>query len=121
MSTATLIQPLPTLPILDLDHPGAQDQDYRKRRELITTAAVEFHAQSTLTQSPSIPLIQYTKEEHHVWQHVYKKLKPLHDKHACSLYNQGRTLLNLPQNHIPQLAHLSERGELIEGCGFEGG
>jgi len=119
MSTATLIQPLPTLPILDLDHPGAQDQDYRKRRELITTAAVEFHAQSTLTQSPSIPLIQYTKEEHHVWQHVYKKLKPLHDKHACSLYNQGRTLLNLPTDHIPQLANLSEQLQQISNFHLE--
>ncbi|OGI65694.1 hypothetical protein A2642_04140 [Candidatus Nomurabacteria bacterium RIFCSPHIGHO2_01_FULL_39_10] len=115
MSSATLIQPLHTLPILDLDHPGAHDQEYRKRREIITNAALEFHAQ----QSLSLPLVEYTTEEHKVWQHVYKKLKHLHDKHASSLYNQGRTLLNLPQNHIPQLAHLSEQLQQLSNFHLE--
>ncbi len=103
--TTTSTQPLHTLPILDLDHPGAHDIEYRKRREQITKAAITFHAEEKSTPS----FVHYTKEEHQVWQHVYNKLKPLHDKHACSLYKQGRILLNLPQDHIPQLADLSQQ------------
>ncbi len=119
MSTTTLIQPLHTLPILDLNHPGANDKDYRNRREIITTAALEFHAQPTQIQPNSIPLIQYTREENQVWQHVYKKLQPLHQKHACSLYKDGRLLLNLPENHIPQLAQLSQQLQQLSNFHLE--
>ncbi len=119
MTSTPLQQPLNTLPILDLDHPGANDVEYRKRREQITKASIQFHTESTPSLSKPIPNVHYTPEEHKVWQHVYKKLKPLQEKYACSLYKQGRLLLNLPENHIPQLADLRNQLKLISNFQLE--
>ena len=43
---STLI--LETLPILDLDHPGSNDQEYRIRRAIIAKAAIDFHREKRL-------------------------------------------------------------------------
>ena len=144
--TAQLIlppQPLPslsqspaTLPILDLDHPGANDPNYRKRRETITSQALAFHSTPSSSTAPfsspssfssttvlscasSIPLIDYTTEEHRIWQHVYAKLTILHAKHASSFYQQGIKQLNISPNHIPQLRHLSQQLQQLNGFRLE--
>lgn len=108
-------QPLTTLPILDLDHPGAHDIGYRKRREQITTAAITFHQSS----SKSIPIVHYTPEEHKVWQHVFTELLPLHKKYASTIYKKGRKLLNLPKHQIPQLSEISTRLEQLNNFRLE--
>ncbi len=106
---------LSTLPILDLDHPGANDPDYRRRRDEIVTKAITFH-----TTGPSqrvVPLIEYTSKENEVWHHVSQKLSTLHEKWACSLYKEGRKIINLPTDRVPQLRDLNR--ELMRISGFQ--
>jgi len=104
-----------TLPVLDLDHPGAQDPAYKKRREQIAMAAVEFHQSS----QKKIPFIKYTPEEHAVWRHVLQKLKPLHEKWACSWYKEGWRKMNIREEHIPQIREVSTQLEQINGFSLE--
>ena len=94
-----------TLPILDLDHPGAHDPKYRKRREEITSAAIKFHQQDSTSRQ--IPFVHYTKKENKTWQHVLQKLKPLHEKWACSWYKEGRKKIKISEDAIPQIRELS--------------
>ena len=104
-----------TLPILDLDHPGAKDEGYTKRRKKIVKAAIEFHSQ----KKRIIPLIDYTQEEHKVWCSINEKLRPLHEKWACSLYKKGRKKLNLDKKKIPQLQDISNQLKKIHGFTLE--
>ena len=106
---------LNTLPILDLDHPGSNDQDYRKRRDEIVQNAINFHTQK-LSQ---IPLVQYTQQEDEVWQHVSTKLDELHQKHACTLYKDARKIIDLPKDHVPQLRDLNAELQNISGFKLE--
>ncbi|MBI2572391.1 hypothetical protein HYV86_00885 [Candidatus Woesearchaeota archaeon] len=106
-----------TLPILDLDHPGANDPAYRKRREEIVAKAIEFHRSNSINRD--IALVSYTQQEHEVWKHVSEKLAVLHDKHACSLYKEGRSLLTLPTGNVPQLRDLNRELERISGFQLE--
>ncbi len=108
---------LDTLPILALDHPGASDPEYRKRRDEIARAALEFHLGDPSTRQ--IPAIRYTKEEQRVWRHVNERLEPLHEQWACSLYKEGRRRISIPEDHIPQLADLSTRLGEINGYRLE--
>lgn len=96
-----------TLPILDLDHPGAHDLEYRARREAIARAAFEFHRADPTTRQ--IPLVDYTDEEHNVWRYICDRLAPLHEQWACASYKEGRELLGIPTNTIPSVRVVSER------------
>ena len=104
-----------TLPVLDQDHPGAKDPTYRKRRKEIATAAIEFHQ----SQQKEIPLIKYTAQEHQVWKHVMHKLKPLHEKWACSWYKEGWKKMNLSEDHIPQIRDISAQLQALGGFRLE--
>ncbi len=92
-----------TLPVLDLDHPGAKDPDYQKRRKVIVSKAIRFHQRKAKT----IPLVNYTSEEHNVWKVICDKIRPLHEKWACSIYKEGRKKLPISEYKIPQLRDLS--------------
>ena len=65
---------LPISVSLDPDHPGFSDSQYRQRRNSIAQSAIEHK-----TRSP-IPIIDYTKEENHVWALVWRHLKEVHQK-----------------------------------------
>ena len=104
-----------TLPILDLDHPGAHDSAYTQRREQIAFAAKEFHLSDPATRE--IPLIDYTKEEHGVWRHICQTLKPLQEQFACSWYQEGRQKIFIPTNRLPHIRDLSKQMEKL--CGFK--
>ncbi len=93
------------LPILDLEHPGSHDPEYRKRREWIAEIAIRFHTE----QQQDIPIVRYTPEEDKTWNHVFHKLAPLHEQWACSWYHEGRKKLFIDGKKIPQLHDLNER------------
>lgn len=100
-----------TLPILDLDHPGASDPEYRARREHIASVARAFRDDPTTP----FPVIEYTEAEHAVWQACQELLAELHERHACQAYVEGRRKLQLPTDSIPQLGSVSDRLSRIEG------
>lgn len=90
--------------LLDLDHPGATDVRYRKRRETITKKAVQFF------QHPAtFPRVRYTKTEDKTWQTVLTRLDPLHKRYASCVYLEGKRKLALPADRVPQLEELSRR------------
>jgi phenylalanine-4-hydroxylase len=94
-----------TLPILDLDHPGSSDPDYRARRLHIASLARAYREKP----DGAFPVVEYTAAEHEVWREVQAVLAELHAQHACRAYGEGRAKLALPAMHIPQLGEVSAR------------
>ena len=68
--------------IQEADHPSFRDPVYRKRREMIANAALEYKLSDS-----EVPRIKYSDEEASVWQYCYPKLKDLCGKYACEESN----------------------------------
>lgn len=95
---------------LHLDHPGANDPDYRKRRDYIAACAKQFRETGKITD------IDYTEQEQDIWRHVAGKLEELHKKHASPFYLRAKNDLGITNDRIPQLTEMSRR--LTELTGF---
>jgi phenylalanine-4-hydroxylase len=100
-----------TLPILDLDHPGAKDPDYRDRRVHIASLARSFRD----NPAAPFPVVDYNAAEHDVWRQCAAALHELHRRHACRAYLEGRQRLALPTDQIPQLGEVSARLQSFQG------
>lgn len=96
--------------ILALDHPGAHDAVYRARRDRIAEAARTYAAYPSM-----IPIVEYTLEEHSVWNTVTTKLKPMHEAHASTLHLEAQKRLCISTREIPQLCALSAMIERMHG------
>lgn len=97
--------------VLDLDHPGASDPDYRERRNMIALLAQQF----LKDPEQAIPVVEYTLEEDKTWEAVLQKLKPLHEKSVSSIHLKAQKNLEIPEDHVPQLRELSNRLEKSQG------
>jgi len=86
---------------LDADHPGVGDPEYRARRNTIASLALGW------TDDHPVPVADYTDEEHEVWRVVSRELEAKHARLACQAAREGRALLELPTDHIPQLPDVS--------------
>lgn len=95
---------------LELDHPGASDQDYRTRRDHIARLAKNFRETRRITD------VEYTEEEQEVWRIVATKLEELQAQRASSLYLDAKSKLGISTERIPQLSEMSKR--LKELCNF---
>jgi len=103
---------------LDLDHPGASDPNYIQRRKMIADLAVHFRADPT-----HIPVVEYTREENAVWEHVARRLDEQHRNKACGLHRSTTAKLEIPTDHIPQVRTMNERLREMGGlrlCPIEG-
>jgi phenylalanine-4-hydroxylase len=87
---------------LSADHPGVADPEYRARRNAIAEAALDWRAGEPL------PLIDYTDEEHEVWQVVCRELWAKHQRLAPREVVGAGEQLGLPTDHIPQLTEVNE-------------
>jgi phenylalanine-4-hydroxylase len=96
---------------LPIDHPGANDAEYRKRRDYIAQLAKEYR----LSKEKVIPTIDYTVEETKVWREATTKLEELHQRRACNFYLKAKETLGICTEKIPQLAELDQELKSITG------
>jgi monomeric phenylalanine-4-hydroxylase len=94
---------------LDLDHPGASDPEYRKRRDYIASLAKRFRETSEITD------VEYNDDEQGIWQHVATRLEELHQKHASPFYLKAKADLGISTERIPQLSEMNRRLKELTG------
>ena len=93
-------------------HPGLHDPAYRARRSHIAAAAINAPA-------GTVPVIDYTEDEHRIWCTVSEQLAPKHEKYAHSEYLVAKHRLNLPADHVPQLGEVTERLQPLTGWVYQ--
>ncbi|HSP13350.1 MAG TPA: phenylalanine 4-monooxygenase [Thermoanaerobaculia bacterium] len=106
MTEATAAPPLVEL---DADHPGFHDEVYRRRRNQIARAALDYR------HGDPLPPIDYTEDEQKVWRAVWRSLAPLHERYACRAYLDATERVSLPHDRIPQLADVNAVIEPLHG------
>jgi phenylalanine-4-hydroxylase len=84
------------------DHPGANDPEYRARRNEIAAAALAWRA-----GEPS-PVIDYTEDEQQVWRTVCGELVDKHERYAVREYREAKDRVAMPVDQIPGLDQVSE-------------
>jgi phenylalanine-4-hydroxylase len=84
-------------------HPGAEDREYRRRRNEIAAAALRWQP------GAPAPAIDYHDDEQQVWRTVCEHLAPLHERYAVGEYRAARERVALPSDHIPGLDEVSAR------------
>jgi phenylalanine-4-hydroxylase len=94
---------------LPLEHPGAKDPEYRKRRDHIASLAKKFRETGEITD------VDYTDEEQSVWQHVAGELEELHQEKASPSYLQAKKDLGISNDRIPQLTEMNKRLQATTG------
>jgi len=94
---------------LDLDHPGANDEKYRERRDYIASLAKKFRQTGEITD------VDYTDEEEGVWRHVAGRLEELQAKHASGFYLRAKKDLGISNDRIPQLTEMNRRLKELTG------
>lgn len=93
-------------PDLDMNHPGFADQVYRQRRKEIAEIAFAYK------YGDPIPTINYAETENKTWEAVFKMVKDLMVKHACSEYITVFKKLEAEEifvpHRVPQLQDMSD-------------
>ncbi len=88
---------------LHLDHPGANDEAYRTRRDHIAELAKNFRETGVITD------VEYTDEEQKVWQIVATKLEEIQSSRASRFYLDAKRKLGITTQKIPQLSEMNKR------------
>ena len=99
--------------VLDRDHPGFRDENYRARRNAIANIAAQYQSGQPLPDAP------YSNEEHILWKRIWQGLEIAHERYACAEYLACVRKLELSKDHIPQLREVSERIKSISGFRLE--
>ena len=89
--------------VLDHDHPGFADPQYRARRDAIAAVSASYQP------GAAIPDVGYTDTEHEVWRTVSHQLAVKHERYACAEYRRAEGRLGLPTDEVPQLAAVTRR------------
>ncbi|HEY0458098.1 MAG TPA: phenylalanine 4-monooxygenase [Pyrinomonadaceae bacterium] len=95
---------------LHIDHPGANDMEYRARRDYIASLAKNFRETGVITD------VEYSPREQRVWRYVAEELEGLHQKYASPFYLKAKKDLGITNERIPQLSEMNRR--LNELTGF---
>jgi len=88
---------------LHLDHPGANDPQYRKRRNYIARLSKKFRETGIITD------VDYTDEEEGIWRHVATRLEEVHSRRANKFYLHAKKDLGISNERIPQLTEMNRR------------
>lgn len=94
---------------LDLDHPGANDEEYRKRRDYIASCAKKFRETGEITD------VDYSPREQRVWRYVAEELEELQQKYASPFYLRAKQNLGISTQQIPQLSEMNRRLKELTG------
>ena len=84
-------------------HPGANDPEYRARRNEIAAAALRWRS------GEPAPTIDYHPDEQAVWRTVCEHLAPLHERLAVGEYRAALRRVALPTDRVPTLDEVSAR------------
>lgn len=87
------------------DHPGASDPDYRERRSRIAAQALAW------APGTPAPVVDYTADEHALWELVCAELAPKHERLAIAEFREALAALDLPRDRVPGLDEVSDRLE----------
>ena len=88
---------------LHLDHPGANDEEYRTRRDYIASLAKKFRGTGVITD------VEYDEREQNIWRIVATRLDELHEQRASSFYLEAKRKLGISNQRIPQLTEMNRR------------
>jgi phenylalanine-4-hydroxylase len=94
------------------DHPGADDPEYRRRRNDIAALALAWEP------GEPAPPVEYTEEEQNVWRTVCRELGQKHDQLAIREFLEAKAALDLPVDGVPSLDLVSERLRPLTGFGY---
>jgi phenylalanine-4-hydroxylase len=90
-------------PDLSPDHPGYEDEQYKRRRADIARRAL------THTPGGAVPVVEYTPQELATWRAVLQKLNAdLLPRHACKEYLSAVQRLGFTPDRVPQLREVDE-------------
>ena len=99
---------------LESDHPGFHDPQYRARRAMFDRVARAYR------HGDAIPVVEYTPDEVRTWDKVFRRLRTLHRRYACSEYRQALARMepscSYAANNIPQARAVNEF--LMRSTGF---
>ena len=85
------------------DHPGANDPEYRRRRNEIAAAALAWKP------GAPAPSIEYTDAEQEVWRIVCRELAAKHDMlRGPRVRREAKRAVAMPTDEIPNLDDISE-------------
>src|SRR5262245_14104482 len=94
------------------DHPGANDPEYRTRRNEIAAGALAWRP------GAPIPRVEYTDAEHEIWRTVCRELAPKHERLASRAFREAKSALALPEDHVPQLDEVTALLKPLTGFEF---
>ncbi|NJM53380.1 MAG: hypothetical protein HC846_08285, partial [Blastocatellia bacterium] len=94
---------------LQLDHPGANDLQYRERRDYIAKCAKKFRETGVITD------VEYNSREQRVWRYVAEELEELQQKYASPFYLRAKKDLGITTERIPQLSEMNRRLKELTG------
>ncbi|MGO9828601.1 MAG: hypothetical protein ACLPJH_00565 [Myxococcaceae bacterium] len=86
---------------LDQNHPGFRDPVYRQRRNFIAQRALRWQL------GDPMPEVEYSPQEHAVWETVWEHLAPLHDRFGSREYRYCTAHFAFPRARIPQLREVN--------------
>ncbi|MBO0747542.1 MAG: phenylalanine 4-monooxygenase, partial [Acidimicrobiaceae bacterium] len=95
------------------DHPGFTDPGYRARRDHLAEMAASWRA------GEPIPTPAYTDQEQGVWAAVSRSLEDLHERYACEAFLEGKEIVQLPVDRVPQLPEVTARLEPVAGFRYQ--
>lgn len=103
----------PHVVVLDPDHPGFRDAEYRQRRDRIAQIALSHRFGTPIPDAP------YTDAEQGVWREVWRGLEAMHQEYVAQPVLDILDRFPLDRNVIPQLSEVNDRLQRSTGFSME--